>query len=217
MKTRFYDALGQRKQKTVGINTAMPVATDFVLAGGEEIADYSENSATWRLMVPGADGLPLAAVVPAGGDGSQGIAYVHHDNKGSTVALTVPGSAGAADTYTYSDYGQPQNGTWLAYQYAGYRYDAETGLNYMPARYYSPTLGRFLQSDPSGFGGGLNLYTYAENDPVNQVDPTGLTPDGGGYTVTLSESIATPFMAVSGVPSLTVAAGPQRPVQQCPS
>jgi RHS repeat-associated protein len=51
----------------------------------------------------------------------------------------------------------------------------QTGLYYMPARYYSPALGRFLQSDPSGFGGGFNLYAYAGNDPVNLTDSTGLS------------------------------------------
>ncbi|MGB6744329.1 MAG: RHS repeat-associated core domain-containing protein, partial [Terracidiphilus sp.] len=202
--TYLYDPLGERKQKVVGVNTAAPVATDFVLAGGEEIADYSESSATWRLMVRGAGGLPLVAVVPAGGGSSEEIVYVHHDVKGSTVALTVPGSSGTADTYMYSDYGAPQSGTWLAYQYAGYRYDSETGLYYTPARYYSPALGRFLQADPSGFQGGFNLYAYAGNDPVNLEDPTGLSPDGGGYTIALSESVATPFMALFGIPSLTV-------------
>jgi RHS repeat-associated protein len=81
------------------------------------------------------------------------------------------------------------------------REDDQTGLYYVKARYYNPNLGRFLQTDPSGFGGGFNLYAYAENDPVNLTDSTGLTPDGGGYTVTLSESVATPFMAAAGGPS----------------
>ena len=203
--TYLYDPLGQRKQKVVGVNTAMPVATDFVLAGGAEIADYYETSATWRLTVRGVGGLPLVTVVP-GGAGSEEIVYVHHDLKGSTVALTEAGSNGPAESYTYSDYGAPQSGSWLAYQYAGYRYDSETGLYYMPARSYSPTLGRFLQSDPSGFGGGFNLYAYAGNDPINLTDSTGQSPDGGGYTVTLSLSVATPFMAVLGVPQITVSA-----------
>jgi RHS repeat-associated protein len=206
----LYDPLGHRKQKVVGVNTVMPVATDFVLAGGEEIADYYEASATWRLTVRGAGGLPLVTVVPAGGDGSKEIVYVHHDMKGSTVALTVPGSSGPAETYTYSDYGAPQSGSWLAYQYAGYRYDSETGLYSMPARSYSPALGRFLQSDPAGFQGGFNLYAYAGNDPVNLIDPTGLTPDGGGraWTVTAeaSATVNNYFMGVLGIPTVDVAA-----------
>jgi RHS repeat-associated protein len=207
--TYLYDPLGHRKQKVVGVNTATSVATDFVLAGGQEIADYYETSATWRLTVRGAGGLPLVTVVPAAGGGSEEIVYVHHDVKGSTVALTVPGSSGAADTYTYSEYGQPQSGSWMAYEYAGYRYDSETGLYYMPARYYSPALGRFVQADPVGFRGGMNLYAYAGNDPVNLMDPMGLTPDGSyeqKYTITLSETIATPFMGLFGVPTLTVSA-----------
>jgi RHS repeat-associated protein len=204
--TYLYGPLGERKEKSVA-----GVATDFVLAGGEEIADYYETSATWRLTVRGAGGLPLVTVVPAAGGGSEEIVYVHHDMKGSTVALTVPGGSGPAETYTYSDNGQPQSGTWLAYQYAGYRYDGETGLYYMPARYYSPALGRFLQSDPVGFRGGANLYAYAGNDPVNLVDPTGLTPDGGGgVTANASATINTSFMGVLGVPQVTVTATAQQ-------
>lgn len=126
--TYLYDPLGQRKQKVVGVNTAMPVATDFVLAGGVEIADYYENSASWRLTVRGAGGVPLVTIVPAAGGGSKEVVYVHRDVKGSTVALTIPGGTGPADTYTYSDNGAPQSCSWLAYQYAGYRYDRESGL-----------------------------------------------------------------------------------------
>ncbi len=47
------------------------------------------------------------------------------------------------------------------------------------ARYYDPELGRFLSEDPIGITGGLNLYAYAGNDPVNRWDPTGLDPAEG--------------------------------------
>ncbi len=47
-------------------------------------------------------------------------------------------------------------------------------LLYLQQRYYDPDIGRFLTPDPIGFAGGLNLYAYCGNDPVNRVDPLGL-------------------------------------------
>jgi RHS repeat-associated protein len=73
----------------------------------------------------------------------------------------------------------PQSDTGFehAYTYAGYRYDRETGLYYLNARYYVPGIGRFLTKD--GVIGDdfniqtLNRYTYCQGDPVNNVDFTG--------------------------------------------
>jgi RHS repeat-associated protein len=59
---------------------------------------------------------------------------------------------------------------------AGQQYDQGTRLYYMGARYYDPDLGRFISEDPIGIAGGHNLYAYANNDPVNSMDPSGTDP-----------------------------------------
>jgi RHS repeat-associated protein len=51
----------------------------------------------------------------------------------------------------------------------------DSGQMYMRNRYYDPSTGRFTQEDPIGLAGGLNLYGFADGDPVNKHDPYGLT------------------------------------------
>lgn len=58
-------------------------------------------------------------------------------------------------------------------KYTGRAASPDTGLYYYRARYYDPSLGRFISEDPTGFGGGINFYVYAGDDPVDANDPTG--------------------------------------------
>ena len=63
--------------------------------------------------------------------------------------------------------------------FAGGLYDRDTGLVRFGARDYDPKIGRWTAKDPIGFGGGdSNLFVYAYNQPINLVDPMGLTPVG---------------------------------------
>jgi RHS repeat-associated protein len=56
----------------------------------------------------------------------------------------------------------------------GQYYDEETGLHYNWNRYYDPSTGRYITPDPIGLAGGLNLFSYVQNNPINRIDPRGL-------------------------------------------
>ncbi|QOR35930.1 RHS repeat-associated core domain-containing protein [Clostridium sp. 'deep sea'] len=66
------------------------------------------------------------------------------------------------------------------YRYNSYRYDEETGNYYLNARYYNPSIGRFISEDScrgkTEFVMSLNLYTYCINNPVKYIDPSGNVP-----------------------------------------
>ena len=60
------------------------------------------------------------------------------------------------------------------YTFQGREIDWDTGLTYFRARWYNPETGRWLSKDPIGISGGLNLYAFVGNNPVNFTDPSGL-------------------------------------------
>ena len=114
----------------------------------------------------------------------------HFDLRGSTVALT--GASGSVtDKYAYTAFGMVANregGQPNPFRYLG-RYgimDDGNGLSYARARYFSPSLGRFLTKDPllgnDEDGQSLHRYAYALNNPLRLVDVTGLSPQKGGVS-----------------------------------
>jgi RHS repeat-associated protein len=78
---------------------------------------------------------------------------------------------------TYGPYGEEGLSMAGRFGYTGQMRLPDIGLMHYKARVYSPRYGRFLQNDPIGYAGGLNLYAYGENDPINLRDPSGLAPD----------------------------------------
>jgi RHS repeat-associated protein len=107
------------------------------------------------------------------GAGTSDRRWLVQDQLGSVIAVT--NSAGAAiSTNSYDEYGQPGAANTGRFQYTGQMWLAEANLYHYKARAYAPALGRFLQSDPILYAGGMNLYAYVGNDPVNFTDPWGL-------------------------------------------
>jgi RHS repeat-associated protein len=80
----------------------------------------------------------------------------------------------------------PQSTVVNNFRFAGQYYDEETGLHYNYHRYYDPKTGRYLTPDPIGLLGGINLYSYAVNNPVNAIDPFGLETKGKGLSINTS-------------------------------
>jgi len=104
--------------------------------------------------------------------------YYHFDGLGSVIALSkVNGEI--VERYSYDVFGEPNRISDVnnPYMFTGREYDEETGNYYYRARYYNPHIGRFLQADPIGIAGGINIYTYCLNNPTNWVDPWGLAPE----------------------------------------
>jgi RHS repeat-associated protein len=111
----------------------------------------------------------------------------HRDIQGNITSLTDE-SGKVVETYTYDPFGSvtihDSKGNKLVkskvgnpYFFTGRRLDPETGFYYYRFRMYDPVTGRFLQYDPLGFHDGANLYQYAAGDPVNLIDPMGLSWD----------------------------------------
>jgi RHS repeat-associated protein len=119
--------------------------------------------------VYGPGGVPLEQV-----SGST-VYYFHHDQLGSTRVLTNSAGATVA-TYTYDPYGKLTASTGSVtnpFGYAGQYTDAETGFQYLRARYYDPATGGFVSRDPIARMTGAP-YAYADSSPLNGTDPSGL-------------------------------------------
>jgi RHS repeat-associated protein len=160
-----YDPLGRRTRKT--INGAQ---TGFFYDGLNPVQELNGSSVIASLLT----GLGIDEYLSR--TDSSGASHFLADAVGSTVALTD--AVGSLSTsYVYAPFGSTSlsgNPTGNAFDYTG-REDDGTGLKYYRARYYHPTLQRFISEDPIGFkGSDINFYAYVRGDPLRFFDPLGL-------------------------------------------
>jgi len=172
----------------------------FVYEGYNLIAEQDASNAMVRTYIWGLD--ESGTKQGAGGiggllmikDSSTSIRYTPvYDGNGNVYGLldaTTDGPDGGSDpdgdlaaSYEYGPFGEPIRASGPdafaaknPFRFSTKYFDVETGLYYYGLRYYSSTTGRFINRDPIGEAGGVNLYGFVGNDPVNQWDFLGLIP-----------------------------------------
>ncbi|MCI5227696.1 MAG: RHS repeat-associated core domain-containing protein, partial [Candidatus Electrothrix sp. AX2] len=138
--------------------------------------------------------------------GGQHYSYLY-DGKGNVDGLIDDAEVMVAG-YVYSPFGRlPVLVSSLdqAFRFSTKAFDEQTGLAYYGYRFYAPGVGRWINRDPIGEAGGINLYGFVGNGPVNWVDPNGFTTLTGTLTGAELGSFAGPFGAAVGAVVGTVA------------
>jgi RHS repeat-associated protein len=177
-----YDGLGRCLKRTIDWETTL-IAYD----GWQPVVEWDEFGyfKAWNIYGAGAD-----EILWRYSDRSGHLRY-HSDRQGNVVAL-LDYNGNGIESYTYDAFGKPtvtdwsgQNPRpyswyWNRFMFTGREWLPELGLYDFRNRFYYPAIGRFLQSDPTGFDGGdMNLFRYCGGDPVNGSDPFGLDGAGG--------------------------------------
>lgn len=155
-----YDAFGRRIQNAAG--------KSFLYDGTNAAQELSGSTVVANLVSGGIDEVFTRADYA-------GTFTQLKDALGSTIGL-VDTTGNVGTSYSYDPFGNTAvsgatNGN--EFQYTG-RENEGNGLYYYRARYYEIGCGRFISEDPIGFAGGENFYSYAGNDPINFIDPSGL-------------------------------------------
>lgn len=176
-----YDALGRRASATLGGKDWA-----YLYDGHELVAQDGPTAAEdivygRTLSVDDAFGYATGSSTggrPNASDPARGLLT---DRLGSTIATTKPGTVGELDsTYSYQPYGAATSSSGAddpnTARYTGRESGpgAPGGLQYQRARWYDPSLGRFISQDPAEqAGSGNNLYAYTGANPVDATDPSG--------------------------------------------
>ncbi|MBI5425305.1 MAG: RHS repeat-associated core domain-containing protein [Opitutae bacterium] len=195
-----YDHQGRRVSKqafTWSSGWVLQGERRFIYDGWNLIAEYTVSGSTLTLAGAYHWGLDVVGdLVRSGGVGAllqvwlfgQGAHAVVYDANGNLGGLVNPATGAFSALYEYGPFGETLRAEGPVAQSNPFRFstkytDNETGLVYYGLRYYSPSLGRFVNRDPSEEQGGLNLYAFCRNNGVNSWDRLGLdTKDVDGGT-----------------------------------
>jgi RHS repeat-associated protein len=172
---RWTDFLAETKQYQNGLLTN---DIRFLRAGYFPLQERDSNNNVvqeyaWDFRKRGGIG-GLLNLIRAG----QSYSYTY-DGKGN-VAAVLDGSQNTAASYAYDPFGILQGTSGALNQPFGFSskpYDLSTGLSDFGFRFYAPVLGRWLNRDPIAERGGINLYAYANGNPIMFKDPLGLCSD----------------------------------------
>ncbi|HKG80759.1 MAG TPA: RHS repeat-associated core domain-containing protein [Pyrinomonadaceae bacterium] len=172
-----YDGDGNLAAKTVGAVTTRFLVDELNPTGYSQVVEEVVNGEVQRQYTYGNSIVSQRQLIA----GTWVSSFYNTDGHGSVRQLTNE-SAVVTDTYTYDAYGKviSQTGsTPNVYLYSGERFDPDLGLYHLRARYYNVDRGRFMSLDP--YPGdidepsSIHKYLYAHADPVNFVDPTGMS------------------------------------------